>query len=108
MKKITLTTLILASLSTGAAVAAEPFKDRGIDYRATAQPETTVPSDFASASANSFNDQGTDYVEAAPVGSDTPRSNVSIAVKGFNDRGHIALTNNRQGLSSDERIGYAD
>jgi hypothetical protein len=111
MKNIALTALITASLSTGAAVAAEPFKDRGIDYRTTAQPSTSLQSEAVSAQANSFNDRGIDYVEAAPVDANTTRSDVSIAITGFNDRDHIALTDKRQNRSDDkgdERIGYAD
>lgn len=109
MKKITLSIVIAASLSAGAAVAGESFKNRGIDYRTTAQSETSVPRDVVSIQANSFNDRGIDYVEAVPVGTNNSRADVSIAVRGFNDRDHIAFTGKRQGVSAerDERVGYA-
>jgi hypothetical protein len=108
MKKIALTALIAASLSTGAAVAAEPFKDRGIDYRAAAQPETSVEGDLVSIQANRFNDQGIDYVETVS-GSATPRADVDVAVRGFKDRSHVATTIERQDVSGEgeERFGYA-
>jgi hypothetical protein len=111
MKKAALTVVIVASLSAGAAMAAEPFNDRGIDYVSTVQTDTSVQRESVTAQVNGFNNRGIDYIDATAVSSDTPRSDVSIAIKGFNDRHHVALSNARQGLSNadrDVRIGYSD
>lgn len=110
MKKTALSLMIAASLSAGSAVAAEPFKDRGIDYRTTAQPDTSVQRDAVIAQANSFNDRGIDYVETVSVSAGTPRSDVSIAITGFKNRDHAAFTDKRQNLSDDEgnvQLGYS-
>ncbi len=109
MKKIALTVLIAASLSTGAAVGAEPFKNRGIDYRTTAQPDTSVQRDAVTAQANSFNDRGIDYVETISVSADTPRAEVNPIISGFNNRNNVVL-NERQNLSKaggEVRLGYS-
>lgn len=109
MKKIALTAVIVASLSTGVAVA-EPFNNRGIDYRATVQSDASVQRESVTAQANRFNNQGSDYVESVSGSADTPRADVNVAITGFNNRDHVAFSDKRQGLSdtqSDERIGYA-
>jgi hypothetical protein len=92
MKKIALTALVITSLSAGAALAAEPFNDRGIDYVATVQPDPSVQRESITAQANNFNDRGVDYVEAAEVSTKTLRSDVNPVVKGFNNRGDVAVT----------------
>jgi hypothetical protein len=108
MKKIALTAVIVASLSTGAAVAAEPFKDRYIDYRATAQPEISLSSKVATVQVSRFNNGGIDYRDAVSVSATTPRAEVDPVISGFNDRSHAALANQRQGVSgeADERLGF--
>lgn len=110
MKKSALSFVIAASLSAGAVVAAEPFKNRDIDYRTTAQSDTSMQRDAVTAQANTFNNRGIDYVESVSVSTDTPRSDVSIAITGFNNRDHVAFTDKRQSQSDegDERIGYTD
>lgn len=109
MKKSALSLIIAASLSAGTVMAAEPFKDRGIDYAATVQPDTSAQREAVMAHSNSFNDRGIDYVEAAPGGSDSPRTAVSIAVRGFNDRSHIAFTTEGQSVSAEDEVqlGYS-
>ncbi len=109
MKKIALSFVIAASLSTGAALAAEPFKNRGIDYRTTAQPDTSVDRNAVTAQANTFNDRGIDYVETVLVGADTSRADVTPVVRGFNNRNNVVV-NERQDLSNardDVRLGYS-
>lgn len=109
MKKITFIAVIIAPLSAGAALAAEPFNDRGIDYVAMVQSDTSVQRESITPQANSFNNRGIDYVEAAEVSATTLRSDVNPVIKGFNDRSDFALATERQGLSTDGevQVGYS-
>lgn len=111
MKKTALNLIIVASLSAGAAMAAEPFNDRSIDYVAAVKADTNVQRESVTAQANHFNDRSIDYTDATTVSANTPRSDVNLAIKGFNDRHHVALTKARQDLSNTEhdvQIGYSD
>jgi hypothetical protein len=102
MKKAALTVVIVASLSAGAAMAAEPFNDRGIDYVSTVQPDTSVQRESVTAQVNGFNNGGIDHLETVSVSSNTPRSDVNVAVRGFNDRRDFA------NADRDMQIGYSD
>jgi hypothetical protein len=106
MKNIALTALIAASLSTGSVMAAESFKDRGIDYRTTAQSDTSLQREVVTAQTDRFKNGGIDYRDAVSVSANTPRTEVDPMIRGFNDRSHIAFTTERQSLSGDKRLGY--
>lgn len=100
MKKIALTAVIVASLSAGAAMA-EPFNNRGLDYAATVQPNTSVQRESVTAQANRFNNGGIHYMETISNSGNMSRSEVNPVVRGFNDRQNFSKAN------SEVRIGYA-
>lgn len=109
MKKIALTAIIVASLSTGAAVAGEPFKNRGIDYVNTVQTDTRLPREAVTVQIDRFKNGGFDYRDVVSVSDSTPRAEINPMVKGFNNRGDVAFTHERQDMSKVDKahVGYS-
>jgi hypothetical protein len=88
--KTTVAFILIAGLSLSSAALAEPFNDRGEDFRASVRSSASTAQQTVAATPNGFNNRGVDYIATAPTGSSEPLPEVMLTEHGFNQRSWVA------------------
>lgn len=87
--KLLFVAILSSTLLLNTSLAAEPFNNRGIDWREAAPSGSDASYPPADPSIEGFNNRGTYWIVAAPACSNTAREPVNPTISGFNNKNNF-------------------